>query len=179
MTMTKNTARQYQGLVNRAQGLAFENLIERGLDYYRRQGLAVVEKTPEPMRVIKSLSGGRFQAVFTKKAQPDYKGTLNGGRAVVFEAKYTGSDSIEQSRVTPEQVAALEAHCQAGALCFVLVGFESGTEMWCIPWPVWRNMQNYFGHKHIKHIELSRETRVRTIIVPGIGYVPLIFEGLI
>ena len=94
----KDPMKQYQGAVSRAQGKHFEEYIDLSLRYYEQRGEAVVEKTPEPMRPTKDLGNGKFIAYYEKAAQPDYKGTLKGGRAVVFEAKYTHSAQMEQSR---------------------------------------------------------------------------------
>lgn len=84
----------YQGKRNRALGLQFEKIITEACEHYRSMGLAYIEKTPEPMRVIGVLDRKRgiFKAVFEKAAQPDFKGTMAGGRAVVFEAKHTETD---------------------------------------------------------------------------------------
>lgn len=122
MSKKGSQAQRTQGMVNRAQGKLFEERIDAALAYYDRLGLASVEKTPEPMRPLKRLSEGRFVAVFEKPAQPDYKGTLQGGRAVVFEAKHTTTGQMEQSRVTEAQAKRLEHHQELGALCFVVAG---------------------------------------------------------
>lgn len=92
--------RSCQGAVSRAQGTQFEKAIADACDLYREKEMADIEKTPEPMRPIKRLEGGRFVAIFEKQAQPDYKGTLAGGQAVMFEAKSTATDRITQDRVT-------------------------------------------------------------------------------
>lgn len=70
--------RQYQGSISRANGLHFEEIIDAGCNYYRVKGAADIEKTPEPMRPIKDMGGGKFLAVYTKAAQADYKGLLAG-----------------------------------------------------------------------------------------------------
>lgn len=121
----KDPMKQYQGAVSRAQGKHFEEYIDLSLRYYEQRGEAVVEKTPEPMRPTKDLGNGKFIAYYEKAAQPDYKGTLKGGRAVVFEAKYTHSAQMEQSRVTREQAARLDDHLAAGAMCFVVAVIAS------------------------------------------------------
>ena len=61
--------RQYQGSISRANGLHFEEIIDAGCNYYRAKGAADIEKTPEPMRPIKDMGGGKFLAVYTKAAQ--------------------------------------------------------------------------------------------------------------
>ena len=84
--------RQYQGYRNRELGAGLEEYIKAACEVYRLYNLAEVEKTPEPVKVMgpkHQLSNGAFgfEGVFTAQAQPDFKGTLKGGRSVVFEAK--------------------------------------------------------------------------------------------
>jgi recombination protein U len=143
-----------QGRRSRAAGAFFEGMIQASLDFYREQGIAHVEKTPEPMKVIRPERGGQFLACYTKAGQPDFKGTLIGGRAVCFEAKHTESDKIGANRLTREQYGSLELHYGLGAAVFVLVsiGLE---DFYRIPWETWRDMQQIYGRKHIKQAELE------------------------
>lgn len=150
----KDPARQYQGAVNRAQGKQFERLIDDALAYYEQKGTAAIEKTPEPMRPTKDLGTGKFIAYYEKQAQPDYKGTLKGGRSVVFEAKHTTSDRIEQNRVTQEQSDRLDKYQSMGALCFVFVGFNM-RDFFKVPWDVWREMKKTYGRKYTTQEELE------------------------
>ena len=159
MSKKGTQAQRYQGMVNRAQGKLFEERIDAALAYYDRLGLASVEKTPEPMRPLKRLQEGRFIAVFEKPAQPDYKGTMKGGRAVVFEAKHTTTGQMEQSRVTEAQAKRLDQHQALGALCFVVAGFGS-EEVFRVPWKVWRDMKAAFGRKYVSPNDLE-EYRVK------------------
>ena len=95
------------------------------------------------MRVIKPYGDrrfGQFIAVYSKKAQPDYKGTLKGGRSIMFEAKYTDSDRITKDRVSKEQTDYMDSHHALGARCYVIIGFKSG-EAYRIPWDVWQKMK--------------------------------------
>lgn len=101
--------------------------------YYRAIGLAAIDKTPEPMRVLRPLENGQFVACFAKKAQPDFEGTLSSGRSVMFEAKTTRTGKIDQSAVTKEQGDYLDAHGAMNALCFVVVSF--GDVYAVVPWP--------------------------------------------
>ena len=55
-------ARRYAGKKSKAQGDYFEALIEAGCNFYREHRVADIEKTPEPMRPIKDLGGGKFVA---------------------------------------------------------------------------------------------------------------------
>lgn len=161
-TPAKDPIRQYQGAVNKAMGRSFEDIIDAALAYYAQRGEAVVLKTPEPMRPTKDLGGGKFVAHYEKHAQPDYKGALKGGRAVVFEAKHTTTDRIEQSRVTQEQTSLLDKYDTMGAECFVLVGF-SMRDFFRVPWAVWGEMKARWGRKYatIEDLEPFRVTTGR------------------
>lgn len=147
--------RSLRGAQNRAAGEHFENTIEASLVWYKQRGDAEIEKTPEPMKPIsKPNKKGQFLACYEKAAQPDFKGTLRGGRSVVFEAKHTISDKIDQNVVSKDQGDRLEYHHNLGAASFVVVGlgFE---DFYRVPWEVWRDMKAIYGHKHMKRGELE------------------------
>ena len=145
--------RSRKGLQSRTAGEYFENVIEASLDWYLARGTANIEKTPEPMKPLgKPNRKGQFLACYTKAAQPDYKGTLDGGRSVVFEAKHTDTDRIEHSRLTKEQFDKLEIHHNMGACAFVLVSFGL-TDFFRIPFEDWRDMKSLFGRKYIRRDE--------------------------
>lgn len=146
--------RQQRARQSRQNGALFEMMVDRSLEWYRARGDAFICKTPEPMKPIRPTNrNGQFIACYTKQAQPDYKGTLNGGRAVVFDAKHTEkADKIDFARVTEEQREELELHYQMGAAVFILVSFGM-QEFYRIPWPVWQNMQGIYGRKHMKKVD--------------------------
>lgn len=148
----------YQGKRNRALGLQFEEIINEACDYYRSTGLAYIEKTPEPMRVIGVLNRkmGQFKAVFEKAAQPDFKGTMQGGRAVVFEAKHTETDHIKQDAVTEDQKDAMNLHEAMGAWCFVIVCLDN--HYYRVPWEKWKTMKEDCGHKYMNAADLHPYT---------------------
>ena len=84
MSKDKDPRRQLMGKISKAKGKHFEERLDASFAYYRDCGYAIIEKTPEPMRPTKNLGNGKFIAFFEKKAQPDYKGTIKGGRTVMF-----------------------------------------------------------------------------------------------
>ena len=107
-----------------------------------------------PLKPYGDRRRGQYVAVFTKKAQNDYKGILNGGRCVAFEAKHTDADKIEASAVSDRQAELLENYEKMGASCFVLVSFKF-EQFYRIPWSVWRDMKDIYGHKHLKRSEIQ------------------------
>ena len=148
----------YQGKRNRAIGLNFEEIINEACEHYRSMGLAYIEKTPEPMRVIGVINRklGHFKAVFEKAAQPDFKGTMQGGRAVCFEAKHTETDRIKQDAVTENQKNAMNTHEAMGAWCFVIVCLDN--HYYRVPWEKWKTMKEDCGHKYMNAADLHPYT---------------------
>lgn len=162
-TTQKDALRQWQGQRSRAMGKQFEDRLDASFDYYRAKGSALIEKTPEPIRILsKPDRNQRFTACFAKKAQPDYKGTINGGRTVIFEAKFTwgAGQKLQQSAVKEQQAEYMDLSERLGARCYIVAGFLSG-EVYRVPWEVWRNMKVYFGRKYVTEADLT-EYRVQT-----------------
>lgn len=151
----KSATRQLQGKINRELGKNFEEQVETIAEIYRLNKLAIIEKTPEPMKILKHIEKGRFEAVFSKSAQPDFKGVLKGGKTVVFDAKFTESSNITYQALSDHQRQILAQYDEMGAMAFVLVGFADGN-MYKIDIKMWENMKEIFGHKHIKQEELEQ-----------------------
>lgn len=150
----KSQQRRQAGAASREKGKLFERRLDAAFAYYAEHGSAIIEKTPEPMRPTKSLGNGRFVAHFEKKAQADYKGVLKGGRTIIFEAKFTASDRLEQNRVGQNQTGYMERYSSLGARCFIVIGFSSGG-VYRIPWKIWREMKDVFGRKYVKESDLG------------------------
>lgn len=149
-----NPKRRYNGAANKARGRRFEERLGLAFEYAKAKGYAYIEKTPEPLRPIKSLENGKFIAVYEHKAQPDYKGALAGGKCVVIEAKFTSTDRIDQARVTRNQAEQLERYSRLGAACYVITGFASGN-VYLVRWETWQNMKDAFGHKYATEDDLK------------------------
>lgn len=56
--------------------------------------------------------------------------------------------------MTERQADLLENYEKMGASCFVLVSFKF-EQFFRIPWSVWRDMKEIYGHKHLKRSEIS------------------------
>ena len=149
----KYLAQRYQNAVNNAQGHSFEEYIKAGCAYYSARGRAEIDKTPEPFRVMEKLGGGIFKGRFTAPAQPDFQGTLAGGRSIVFEAKHTTTDRLKRDVLTGEQQDTLARHHMMGAVAAVCAGI--GNNFFFVPWVVWRDMKQHFGRKYVTAANLE------------------------
>lgn len=138
---------QYQNSVNNAQGHFFESYIKAACRIYQDNERAEIEKTPEPFRVTKKHRDGTFTGRFTALAQPDFIGTLNGGRAICFEAKYTTTDRMKRSVLTDTQMKTLESHSKLGAVTGVCIGIQD--KFFFIPLEVWQDMKKIYGRQYL------------------------------
>ena len=168
----KSVKRQLQGRINHELGKNFEDQIESICEVYKLNNLAIIEKTPEPMKVLKHIENGHFETIFTKSAQPDFKGIIKGGQTVVFDAKFTEADKITYQALSEYQREALTNYKGFGAMSFVLVGFFDGS-MYRVDIETWNNMKEIFGRKHIKKEELEnmsiRAKRAKNGIIDFLG----------
>lgn len=153
--MEKNYNAIMTGRRSKEAGELWEKMITEACHYYSIRGEAEIEKTPEPMRPIRRLNGGQFVAVFTKSAQPDYKGTLKNGHSIVFEAKHTDTDRIRREVISPEQEKRLNSHLSLGAECYVLISFRF-QKFFKVPWDVFRDMKQYYGRKYVVPQDLKK-----------------------
>lgn len=144
---------RYRAGVSNNRGHEFEDAIKQACVIYAAQGRAKVEKTPEPFRVLEKRENGVFEGRFTAHAQPDFQGTLNGGRSIIFEAKYTTTSSMKRDVLTQTQMETLETHHRMGALAGVCVGIRDS--FFFVPWPAWDDMKGLCGRQSVTAPELE------------------------
>lgn len=154
MTDVKN---QMRGRRSKTAGDTFEKWISDACQYYDNLDIAIIEKTPEPMKPIRPY-GERYRqqyiAYFVKSAQPDYKGMLCDGTSIMFEAKHTDNERIKQNRVTDTQWENLDKYEKYGAHCYILVSLGL-VNFYRVPWNIWKEMKSLFGHKYMTNQELE------------------------
>jgi len=150
---TPNPWNQIRGRRNNAQGHIFEEQLKKACQIYSMDQRAEVDKIPEPFRVLEKLKNGIFKGRFTAPAQPDFQGTLAGGGSIVFEAKYTTTDSMERNVLTPDQMDSLEHHHHLGAAAFVCIGIVD--QFFTIPWIYWRDMKKYYGRQYVTQRDIQ------------------------
>lgn len=144
---------QWQNRVNNAQGHIFEDGIKAACRVYHDSGRAEVDKTPEPFRVTSKGRDGTFTGRFTALAAPDFQGTLQGGRSIVFEAKYTTADRMKRAVLTDAQMEALESHARSGAAAGVCAGIRD--TCFFVPWNLWRDMKEHYGRLYVTAADLE------------------------
>ncbi|PGC17467.1 Holliday junction resolvase RecU [Bacillus pseudomycoides] len=106
-----------------SRGMAFEMLINLSNEMYQREGVALINKCPTPVKVLKSKNGRVVNGFYESKSTVDYDGVYKE-RAVAFEAKSTqGLTQFELSNIAQHQLDHLETAEKIGAVCFFLMGY--------------------------------------------------------
>ena len=139
--------------MSNAKGHLLEHMIATGCRCYRDWGRLRIVKVPEPFRVVKKGLRGTAHIQFTARAEPDFIGCLRGGRAIVFEAKYTDTETMKQDALTEHQRDALTRYHELGARAGVCVGIRERVFM--LPWDVFSNMKEIFGRKYVRADDIA------------------------
>ena len=147
-------------------GKLFETLIERACTYYSRKGIAQIQKTPEPFQILRKTRNGQATGFYTKMAQPDFQGTLNGGQSIVFEAKHTEAKLFPFDRISSEQQLELEKHHNRGAKCFVILSFKF-KNFYLIDWATWKDMKEHIGKKSVNEKDLQKRNVMQPELISG------------
>ncbi len=168
-----DTRKQLAGRRAHAAGAQFEQMIESAIRVYEENGTCAIDKTPEAMKPLKPFKEhpGWFVATFTKQAQPDFKGILEDATMVMFDAKHTDAQQIRRQVVSEEQERCFERYSAMGAMCFIVVslGFE---KFFRVPWVVFKDMQQIYGHKYMNAKELEPYR------IPFQRGIPLFLDGI-
>lgn len=163
--------RQIIGRRSKASGETFERWLTNACEFYLREGWAYIEKTPEPFHITGKDTNGVVRGYYEKKGQPDYKGILCDGTGIMFEAKHTDSDRINQSVVTDKQWESLDIYERLGAHCYVMVSMGL-INFYRVPWSIWKQMKELFGHKFMTEQELKpyqlQEKQCTILILEGV-----------
>lgn len=148
----------------RAEGRMFEESILRACEVYKANGTAVINKVPEPRRVV-GRTGGRSSLMICcneKKSDPDFEGSLApDGKCIIFDAKHTDKDRILSIALTDHQREILDIHYACGSDCYVCVSFGF-KKYYMIPYSVWRDMKEIFGRQYI----LPEDEQIQGYLIP-------------
>ncbi|MEH7434197.1 Holliday junction resolvase RecU [Bacillus thuringiensis] len=127
------------------RGMAFEMLINLANQMYQRGGVALINKRPTPVKVIKSRGSQVINGFYEAKSTVDYDGVYKG-RAVAFEAKSTEKDKrFDLKNIAQHQLDYLEKAEKMGAICFFLIEFSKDKSVFAVPLSV---IQSYVRMSH-------------------------------
>jgi recombination protein U len=131
------------GLGNR--GMHFERIINLSNEMYQRQGVALINKRPTPVKVLEVRYGRVKDGYYEAKSTVDYDGVYKG-RAIAFEAKSTTEKTrFDLKNIAQHQLDYLEKAEKMGAVCFFLIEFSKDKSIFAVPLSV---IQSYVRMSH-------------------------------
>ena len=130
---TEKTHRTLLSAANR--GMSLEEDINLSNDYYRDMGVALINKRPTPINIVKVdySKGARItDAYFEKQSTTDYNGVYKG-RYIDFEAKNTKSNTaFPLSNISEHQIVHLKNVLKHGGIAFFIIGFQVKDEIYLL-----------------------------------------------
>ncbi|MGW5955080.1 Holliday junction resolvase RecU [Bacillus mycoides] len=99
---------------------------------YQRGGVALINKHPTPVKVLKSKGGRVLNGFYEAKSTVDYDGVYKG-RVIAFEAKSTeNATRFDLKNIAQHQLHYLEKAEKMGAICFFLIGFSKDKSVFAV-----------------------------------------------
>lgn len=141
-----------------------------------------IAKVEPPVKIIRPVGTGRYEVVFTRSGDADFRGGYRGIITAV-EAKDTAADQLELREIDEAQSEALgRVHRQGGiALVAVRFGDESACRAWALPWATVAAMRAG-GKRAVTEAELSagefEAYRIRPVLSFGrmVAYMDAVLE---
>lgn len=114
------------------RGQAFEQMLDFTNRIYENRGIALINKRPTPVKVLKTKGVRVISAFYDKKSTVDYDGVYKG-RAIAFEAKSTKKKNLPLDMIPDHQVKYLNQAEKHGAISFLIVEMKSFRDVFIIP----------------------------------------------
>ena len=108
------------------RGSTLEEMVNRTIEQYREQELALIQKIPTPITPINmdKTSGHITLAYFEQKSTVDYIGAVQG-IPVCFDAKECHTDRFPLANVHPHQYQFMKDYEKQGGIAFLLIFFSA------------------------------------------------------
>ena len=168
------------------RGMTFEKMINQSNQYYLSRGLAVVQKKPTPIQIVKVDYPHRsrakiVEAYFRQASTTDYSGVYKG-HYIDFEAKETQQkQSMPMKNFHQHQIDHMAAVVQQGGICFVLLHFAKLNETYLLPAPYLIDFYNIdHGSKSMPLTYIQENGyRIETDCLPSVPYLDIIEQNLL
>ena len=128
--------KEHRSLLSAAnRGMSLEEDINLSNEYYRDMGIALINKRPTPINIVKVdySKGERItDAYFEKQSTTDYNGVYKG-KYIDFEAKNTKSEtSFPLSNISEHQIVHLKNVIKHGGIAFFIICFQLKNEVYLL-----------------------------------------------
>ena len=132
----EKAVKEHRSLLSAAnRGMSLEEDINLSNEYYRDMGVALINKRPTPINIVKVdySKGARItDAYFEKQSTTDYNGVYKG-KYIDFEAKNTKSEtSFPLSNISEHQIVHLKNVIKHGGIAFFIICFQLKNEVYLL-----------------------------------------------
>ena len=132
----EKAVKEHRSLLSAAnRGMSLEEDINLSNEYYRDMGVALINKRPTPINIVKVdySKGARItDAYFEKQSTTDYNGVYKG-KYIDFEAKNTKSEtSFPLSNISEHQIIHLKNVIKHGGIAFFIICFQIKNEVYLL-----------------------------------------------
>lgn len=133
------------------RGQAFENHLNYANALYAKRNIALINKRPTPVKVLKSKGTQITKAVWEKKSTVDFDGVYRG-KAIYFEAKSVKGKSFALSNIQDHQMEHLQKAEDQGAVCFLLIELRDFGQVFFVPYSTIKHYVYHAAHGGRKSI---------------------------
>lgn len=162
------------------RGMSLEEDINLSNDYYRDAGIALINKRPTPINIVKvdySHGAKITDAYFEKQSTTDYNGVYKG-RYIDFEAKNTKSTtSFPLSNISEHQIVHLKNVIKHGGIAFFIISFEMKNEIYLLDASFVIEFYEHGDRKSIPYEVFTREGKlIKQDYSPRLHYIDAVDE---
>jgi len=164
------------------RGSLLEEMINHTNDRYRREGLALIQKIPTPIKPIEIDSASRHitLAYFEQKSTVDYIGVVQGV-PVCFDAKECAADTFPVANVHEHQIRFMEEFEKQEGVAFLLLYFKKQNVFYYLTFDkmkeFWQRAKEG-GRKSFRYEELDPYFQISTYDGVMVHYLDMLNQDL-
>lgn len=164
------------------RGSLLEEMVNHTNDRYRREGLALIQKIPTPIKPIEIDSASRHitLAYFEQKSTVDYIGVVQGV-PVCFDAKECATDTFPVANVHEHQIRFMEEFEKQEGIAFLLLYFKRQNVFYYLTFDkmkeFWQRAKEG-GRKSFRYEELDPYFQISTYDGVMVHYLDMLNQDL-
>lgn len=164
------------------RGSLLEEMVNHTNDRYRREGLALIQKIPTPIKPIEIDSASRHitLAYFEQKSTVDYIGVVQGV-PVCFDAKECATDTFPVANVHEHQIRFMEEFEKQEGVAFLLLYFKKQNVFYYLTFDkmkeFWQRAKEG-GRKSFRYEELDPYFQISTYDGVMVHYLDMLNQDL-
>lgn len=116
------------------RGMLLEQIVENTNLQYGVKGVAQIQKVATPIKIEKTMPGGKIIAHWDKKSTVDFIGCTSCGMYICFDTKETTVPRLPLDKIKPHQIQHLKKIYQSGGISFILVWFRKEEKCYVLPY---------------------------------------------